>query len=79
MAIRTVDLLHVITISVIRALGRESMSSERLNLNCDSCLMDECIQTGIHIVRTVESIFPYLNLEGEFEADRSLRVVQTGC
>jgi hypothetical protein len=32
MAVRTVDLLHAISISVERASGR-------LNLNCDSCLM----------------------------------------
>jgi hypothetical protein len=41
--------------------------------------MDECIWTGIHVVRTVESIFPYLNLERKSEAGRTLRVVRTGC
>jgi len=47
-------------------LGR--LASGRLNLNCDSCLMGERVQTGIHIVRTVVAIFPYLNLERKSEA-----------
>jgi hypothetical protein len=34
--------------------------------------MNERIRTGIHVVQTVESIFPYLNLERKSEADRSL-------
>jgi hypothetical protein len=34
---------------------------------------------GIHIVRTVASIFPHMNLERKFEANRSLDVVRTGC
>jgi len=45
----------------------------------DSCLMNERVWMGIHVVRTVESIFPYLNLERKSEADRSLEVVRTGC
>jgi len=32
-------------------------------LNCDSCLKETRVWTGYHIIRTVESIFPYLNLE----------------
>jgi hypothetical protein len=39
------------------------MASGWLNLNYDSCLMDERVRTGIHVVRTVAAIFPYLNLE----------------
>jgi hypothetical protein len=39
--------------------------------------MYERVRTGIHAVRTVASIFPYLNLERKSEADRSLDVVQT--
>jgi len=31
--------------------------------------MYERVWTGIHIVQTVASIFPYLNLERKFEAD----------
>jgi len=53
--------------------------SGRLYLNCDSCLVYECVQTGIHVVRTVASIFPYLNLERKSKADRSLDVVRMGC
>jgi uncharacterized protein (DUF39 family) len=41
--------------------------------------MYERIRTGIHVVWTVASIFPYLNLERKSEADRSLDVVRTGC
>jgi hypothetical protein len=43
-----------------------------------TCLMCECVRTGIHVVQTVAAIFPYLNLERKFEA-RLLRVVRTGC
>jgi hypothetical protein len=31
-----------------------------LDLNCDTCLMDESVWTWIHIIQTVEAIFPYL-------------------
>jgi hypothetical protein len=41
--------------------------------------MYERVRTGIHVVRMVASIFPYLNLETKSEADRSLDVVRTGC
>jgi hypothetical protein len=41
--------------------------------------MYERVRTGIHVVRMVASIFPYLNLERKSEADRSLDVVGTGC
>jgi hypothetical protein len=41
--------------------------------------MNERVRTGIHVIRTVASIFPYLNLERKSEADRSLDVVRTGC
>jgi hypothetical protein len=51
----------------------------RLYLNCDSCLMYESVRKWIHVVRTVASNFPYLNLERKFEADRSLKVIWTGC
>jgi hypothetical protein len=39
--------------------------------------MNERVRTGIHVVRTVASIFPYLNLERKSEADQSLDVVWT--
>jgi hypothetical protein len=41
--------------------------------------MYERVRTGIHVVQTVASMFPYLNLERKSEADRSLDVVRTGC
>lgn len=51
----------------------------RLNLNCDSCLKEKRVQMVIHVVQTIESIFPYLNLERKSKACRTLRVVRTGC
>jgi hypothetical protein len=41
--------------------------------------MYERVQKGIHVVQTVASIFPYLNMERKSEADRSLDVVRTSC
>jgi hypothetical protein len=46
MVVRTVDLMHAISISDARTSGR-------LDFECDTCLMDEC-------VRTVAANFPYL-------------------
>jgi len=39
--------------------------------------MYERIWTGIHVVRTIASIFPYVSLERKSEADRSVEVVRT--
>jgi histidinol dehydrogenase len=50
MIVWTVDLMHAISIS-------DARSSEHLDLNCDTCLMDERVQTGIHVVRTAAAIF----------------------
>jgi hypothetical protein len=36
------------------------MASGRLDFECMTCLMDEHVWTGIHIVRTVAAVFPYL-------------------
>jgi hypothetical protein len=41
--------------------------------------MYEHVRMGIHVIRTVGSIFHYLNLERKSEADRSLDVVWMGC
>jgi hypothetical protein len=79
MAVQTVTLQHAISISDEHAFGPSWLSSERLYLNCDSCLMYERVQMGIHVVWTVASIFPYLNLERKSEADRSLDVIRMGC
>jgi hypothetical protein len=38
--------------------------------------MYECVRMGIHVVRTIASIFHYLNLERKSEGDRSLDVVR---
>lgn len=60
MVVRTVDQMHAISISVTRTSGPWRLVSGRLNFECDTCLMDERGRTGIHIVRTVAAIFPYL-------------------
>jgi hypothetical protein len=49
---RTVDQMHAISISV-------AWASELLDFECDTCLMDERVRTGIHIIRTVAAIFLY--------------------
>jgi len=49
--------------SVKRASGPCWQTSKRLNLNCDSCIKEKRVRTGIHIVRTVAAIFSYMNLE----------------
>jgi hypothetical protein len=36
------------------------LSFRRLNFECTTCLMDERVQMGIHIVQMVAAIFPYL-------------------
>jgi hypothetical protein len=51
MIVLTVDLMHAISIS-------DACASGHLDLNCDTCLMDEGVRTGIHVVRTVAAIFP---------------------
>jgi hypothetical protein len=53
MVVRMANLMHAISIS-------DAHASWRLDLNCDTCLMDEHVRTGIHIVQTVVAIFPYL-------------------
>jgi hypothetical protein len=53
MVVRTVDLMHAIFISDARASGPRGLTSRRLDFECDICLMDEHVRTGIHIVRTV--------------------------
>jgi len=68
MGIRTVNLMHTISISDARASEPCWLSSGRLDLNCDTCLMDERVRTGIHFAQTVAVIFPYLCLERNPEA-----------
>jgi hypothetical protein len=58
--VRTVDLMHAISISDAHASGPRGLTSERLDFECDTCLMDERVWTGIHNVQTVAAIFPYL-------------------
>jgi hypothetical protein len=66
--IRTVDLMHAISIYDARAYRPCLLASGHLDLNCDTCLMDECFRTGIHVVRMVVAIFPYLCLARNPEA-----------
>jgi hypothetical protein len=58
MVVQTVDLMHAISISDARASRPRGLTSGRLDFECDTCLMDECIRTGIHVIRTVAVIFP---------------------
>jgi hypothetical protein len=60
MVFRTVDLMHAISISNARAFGPCWLASGSLDLNYDTCLMNERVGTGIHVIRTVAAIFPYL-------------------
>jgi hypothetical protein len=53
MVIRTVGLMHAISIFDARGSGQYWLASGRQDLNCNTYLMDEC-------VRTVVAIFPYL-------------------
>jgi hypothetical protein len=68
MGVQTFNLMHAISISDARASRPCWLSSERLDLNCDTCLMDERVRTGIQAVQTVAAIFPYLCLERNPEA-----------
>jgi hypothetical protein len=60
MVVRTVDYMHTISIYVARVSGPRMLSSKCLNFESATCLMDKHIRTGIHIIRTVTAIFPYL-------------------
>jgi hypothetical protein len=48
------------------------LTSGRWHLNCDSCLIYDCVRTRNHIVRTVEVDLPIYWTWKESEADRSL-------
>jgi hypothetical protein len=76
----TVDLMHAISIFDTRMSGPWWLASGRLDLNCDTCLMDEGVRAGIHIVWMVATIFPYLYFgKKSWSFGRTLRVIQTGC
>jgi len=66
--VQTADLMHVISISNARTSGPCRLASERLDLNWDTCLMDERVRKGYHVVQTVAAIFPYLCLDRNPEA-----------
>jgi hypothetical protein len=53
MVVRIVDLMHAISIYVAHAFRPWMLSSECLNFECTTCLMDERVWT-------VAAIFPYL-------------------
>jgi hypothetical protein len=55
------------------------LTSGRWHLNCDSFLIYDRVQTGNHIVQTVEVDHPIYWTWKESEADRSLMDVRTGC
>jgi hypothetical protein len=60
MVVRKVDQMHAISISDARGSGPRGLTSEHLDFECNSCLMNERVWTGFHIVRTVVVNFPYL-------------------
>jgi hypothetical protein len=66
--VRTADLMQAISISDACASGPWWQVSGRLDLNCNTCLMDERVRMGYHVVRKVAAIFPYLCLERNLEA-----------
>jgi len=63
MVIRTADEMHAVFISDARASGPSWLASRCLDLKCNTCLMDESIQTGFHVVWTAAAISPYMCLE----------------
>jgi hypothetical protein len=79
MVVLMVDEMHAISISDARASGPCWLTSGRLDLNCDTCLMDERLRTGFHIVRTVAAIFPYLCFERNPEAWSNIESRPDGC
>jgi len=54
------------------------LTSGRWYLNCDSCIMYECIRMGNHVVWKVYQS-SYIWTWKESEVDRSLMDVRTGC
>jgi len=58
--VQTVDLMHAIFIYEARASGPWRLVSGCLDFKCTTCLMDERVRTGIHIVRTTAAVFSYL-------------------
>jgi len=60
MVVQMVDQMHSISISVAHAFGQWRLAFGRLDFECDTCLRDERVRMGIHIVRTIAAIFPYL-------------------
>jgi hypothetical protein len=79
MIFRPVDLMHAISIYVARSSGPWRLASRRLNFEYATCLMDERIQMGIHIVRKVAVVFPYLCFGKKSIAGRTLSDVRTCC
>jgi hypothetical protein len=60
MVVRTVDLMDVISIYDAHESGPSRLEFGCLDFECDTCLMDERVRMGIHIVRTVAAVFPYM-------------------
>jgi hypothetical protein len=52
--------MHAISIYEAWASRSWRLTSGRLDFECTTCLMNERVRTGIHIVRTVATVFPYL-------------------
>jgi len=56
--VRTVDLMHAISISDARASRPRGLTSGRLDFECDTCLIEDIVWTGSHVIRTVPAVFP---------------------
>jgi hypothetical protein len=63
MVVRTVDLMHAISISDARASEPRGLTTGRMDFQCDTYLMNERVRTGFHIIWTVAANFPYLCFE----------------
>jgi hypothetical protein len=56
--VRMVELMHAISIYDAWSSGPWRLTSGRLNFVCTTCLMEDIVRTGSHIVRTVVVVFP---------------------
>jgi len=58
--VRTVTLMHAISIYETWAFGPWRLKSGQLNVECTTFLMKDSVRTGTHIILTVVAVFPYL-------------------
>lgn len=56
--VRTVELVHAISIYESSSSGPWRLESGRLNFVCMTFLIEDIVRTGSHIVQTVAAVFP---------------------